>query len=351
MKHKKLFPEIKLVLSVAYYLAANFAGLAVPVILYGAYRGNWFCQILALIAVLDYAVPLHPAPKGASPLFRELTNWNDGIRSYFDGEVIEEGGDNSLNYDRNKNYCVCYFPHSLFGIGYGLIVEHLQNKYGMEFFFAGADIIFKIPFIRRIMTWWGLASCAAPVLKENLKLAYPHNALMLQPDGIAGMFYGLEQEQVVLGRRKGFCRVALQAGCELVPCYAFGANDMFSRKWNHKSRAARLSRKLRTSLVFWTDRFGIPFGCVPLRTKILVVLGKPIPVSEVANPTSEQIDALHAKFVTELKALYDRHKHRMGEHWARTHPKLYLETEEPESVIPSESSPRRIDNLPNPKEE
>ena len=35
---------------------------------------------------------------------------------------------------------------------------------------------------------------------------------------------------------------------------------------------ANLSSKLQMSLVFWTDRFGIPFGLVPHRTKMIVVV-------------------------------------------------------------------------------
>jgi hypothetical protein len=62
---------------------------------------------------------------------------------------------------------------------------------------------------------------------------------------------------------------------------------------------------------------------------MVAVVGKPIDVTKVEHPTNEQVIELHTKFVTELKALYDRHKHRMGSDWARKYNRLYLEDEKP----------------------
>jgi 2-acylglycerol O-acyltransferase 2 len=248
----------------------------------------------------------------------------DGIFSYFRAEVIVEG-----EYDKDKNYCICYFPHSLFAIGFPLIADYLDRKHGMLLLFTVADVIFQVPIIRRIMTWWGSTSVAEKRLKKNLTLPFPYNAIMLQPDGIAGMFYGLKHEQIVLGKRRGFCRLALQTGTALVPCYTFGANDVWNRQFDHTSLMARISSKIRVSLVLWTDRFGIPFGVVPVPTKLVVALGPAIYVKQVENPTRQQIDELHAKFVTDIKSLYDRHKQKMGKEWVQQHEKLYLESENP----------------------
>ena len=39
---------------------------------------------------------------------------------------------------------------------------------------------------------------------------------------------------------------------------------------------------------------------LPYRKPITVVVGKPIPVEKVENPTSEQILAMHAKYISAL---------------------------------------------------
>jgi hypothetical protein len=38
------------------------------------------------------------------------------------------------------------------------------------------------------------------------------------------------------------------------------------------------------------------------------IVGKPIPVERTGEPTGEQIEQLHAKYVDELVALFERHK-------------------------------------------
>jgi hypothetical protein len=68
-------------------------------------------------------------------------------------------------------------------------------------------------------------------MKENLQCPYLYNTLMLQPDGIRGIVFGIEYEQIVLNRPRGFCRLALQTGASLGPCYVFGANQLYHRTW------------------------------------------------------------------------------------------------------------------------
>lgn len=99
------------------------------------------------------------------------------------------------------------------------------------------------------MTWWGATHLSEAPLKKTPKHAYPHNMTMLQPDGIAGMLYGLDQEQIILKKRRGFCRVALQTGASLIPCYCFGANQVYNRKFGPTSFAARFSRKLKKRII------------------------------------------------------------------------------------------------------
>jgi hypothetical protein len=57
---------------------------------------------------------------------------------------------------------------------------------------------------------------------------------------------------------------------------------------------------LRTPLVIFWGRFG--FTWLPLQKPLSVVFGTPIPVTKSdGEPTQEQIDTLHAKFVVEIK--------------------------------------------------
>ena len=47
---------------------------------------------------------------------------------------------------------------------------------------------------------------------------------------------------------------------------------------------------------------------LPKRRPLNTVVGKPIPVSQVDEPTQEQIDQLHSTYIHELTSLFNQHK-------------------------------------------
>ena len=55
--------------------------------------------------------------------------------------------------------------------------------------------------------------------------------------------------------------------------------------------------------------FGLP---IPYPARVIEVVGRPIHVQCVENPTQEQIDTVHAQFLEELVRMFDAHKHRVG---------------------------------------
>lgn len=305
-----------------FYLGTNFLPIWLPLLGYLAYNGSWTCRGLWALVLVDYLVPLRMP--GLFWPWCNLTNDYRGKMSYFNGKVIAEG-----EFRKDQNYLLCYHPHSLFGIGYNMMTRHLLDKYGIWTLFTGADVVQYLPLLRRILVWWGFTPVDAKAMKKNMKLPYPHNALTLLVGGISEMFYGLEEEQIILRRRKGFCKLALETGACLVPVYVFGANQTYHRLTGHKSFLAHLSSKIRMSLIVWVDRFGIPFGVIPCKTRMVVAMGKPMEVTQVLNPTQDQIDQLHNRYIEELRGLFDRHKAEMGPEWEKK--RLWLEDEDPRS--------------------
>ena len=49
------------------------------------------------------------------------------------------------------------------------------------------------------------------------------------------------------------------------------------------------------------------------RKKITIVVGKPMPVEKVEEPSSEEIENLHAKYVEELQKLYTEYNPVYGD--------------------------------------
>lgn len=55
------------------------------------------------------------------------------------------------------------------------------------------------------------------------------------------------------------------------------------------------------------------FGVVPRRHPLTVVVGTPIKVNKVEQPTNQQILELHSRYVDAVKAIYDEHNPKYGD--------------------------------------
>ena len=66
-------------------------------------------------------------------------------------------------------------------------------------------------------------------------------------------------------------------------------------------------------IFFGRGIFQYNYGLIPHRKKITVVVGKPISVEKVEEPTSEQIASLHKKYVHELQTLYNQYNPTYGD--------------------------------------
>lgn len=54
----------------------------------------------------------------------------------------------------------------------------------------------------------------------------------------------------------------------------------------------------------------------------MITVGRPIDVQKIKEPTQEQIDELHSKFIQELVDLFENEKHRYLKNPDKTHLEL-----------------------------
>ena len=120
-------------------------------------------------------------------------------------------------------------------------------------------------------------------------------------------------------KRKGFVKLALRTGTPLLPVYSCGNTEVFSAWFDGLGLMERVSRKLQAAIFLYWGRFMLP---IPRRVNITMIIGTPILVERAAGgePTQEQVDALHARFLREVEGLYERHKAALG--WA--HKKMVI---------------------------
>mmetsp|Transcript_26345 Transcript_26345/g.39158 ORF Transcript_26345/g.39158 Transcript_26345/m.39158 type:complete len:144 (+) Transcript_26345:2-433(+) len=114
------------------------------------------------------------------------------------------------------------------------------------------------------------------------------------------------EERVFLKNRKGFVKYALRYGYDLVPVYTFGEGDLMANAqggWGWR---------------FALNNIGIPavlpYGCswlpiFPRRgVELVTVIGPPVKLPQIKEPTKEQVAEHHARYLAEVKKLFERTK-------------------------------------------
>ncbi|CAI4225195.1 unnamed protein product [Auanema sp. JU1783] len=227
--------------------------------------------------------------------------------------------------DSEKNYIIGYHPHGIismsafinFGTNGTGILESFPN---INFHLCTLVGQFWTPFRREWGLLHGMIDCSRESISYLINKGNKGKAVVLVVGGAEEALDAHPGHNILtLNRRKGFIRLALQTGAHLVPCYSFGENDIFEQADNPKgSKIRKVQTFLKDLLGFSPPAFhgrgvfNYTFGLLPYRKPINTVLGAPIPVDQVENPTPEQVNELHAEYVKALQNLFDAKKTEFG---------------------------------------
>lgn len=138
-------------------------------------------------------------------------------------------------------------------------------------------------------------------------------SLLVFPGGVAEMMQAVpgKSYNIVAESRKGFIRLAIESGADVVPVFAFGANEFI-----HSSQNKTLERIntwfAKKFMFFFPVYFGRWKTLVPFKHPINCIVGKPIPVIKSASPSAEQVETVHRQFLKDLKELFETHKTQYG---------------------------------------
>jgi 2-acylglycerol O-acyltransferase 2 len=97
--------------------------------------------------------------------------------------------------------------------------------------------------------------------------------------------------------------------------FSFGENDIFDQVANPQGSLLRHFQKEFRKRIGWAPPiisgrgiFNYDYGILPHRRKIVTVVGRPIEVDKIENPTMEEISAIQQKYICELKYIFDKYK-------------------------------------------
>ncbi|KAI4545339.1 hypothetical protein MG293_005605 [Ovis ammon polii] len=222
------------------------------------------------------------------------------------------------------NYLMGVHPHGL--LTFGAFCNFCTEATGFSKIFPGItphlatlSWFFKIPFIRDYLMAKGVCSVSQPAIEYLLS----HDTGNLVGIVVGGVGEALQSvpntTRLILQKRKGFVRMALQHGAHLVPTYTFGETEVYDQVLFHKdSFMYKFQSYFRQILGFYFCIFyGRGFrqgstGLLPYPLPIVTVVGEPLPLPKIENPSQEMVDKYHALYMKALTKLFDQHKTQYG---------------------------------------
>ena len=227
-----------------------------------------------------------------------------------------------------RKYIFGYHPHGI--ISHGAFAAFATEALGFSEKFPGItnslltlDNNFRIPLYRDYILGLGIRS----VSKESIGNILTKGGLNNEGMGravtivIGGARESLEARpgtlRLVLQQRKGFVRLAIRTGADLVPVLAFGENDLY----NQLSPESHPALHRLQMFILKTAKFTLPFlhgrgifnydvGLMPYRHPLNIVVGKPIKVNQAASNEVDpaEVDRLHELYITELEKIWNTYK-------------------------------------------
>lgn len=240
---------------------------------------------------------------------------------YFPVTVVYEDFE-ALN--EKRPFVVGYEPHSVLPQGICAFCEYAADSPPLGLQKARilvSSAAFWAPVMRHLWWWLGCRPASRSVAK---KLLLKGHTVALCPGGVQECIYMQPGVEVAyLKSRRGFIRLALEAGSPIVPVFAFGQSKMFQYirplldpphfGLVPKTLWARIARRIGYApMIIW----GLWGTAMPRPVALRIVVGKPIDVpllgGDKQGASPELVDLYLKKFIVELENLYKRHKKEAG---------------------------------------
>ncbi|QLG70670.1 hypothetical protein HG535_0A06120 [Zygotorulaspora mrakii] len=293
-------------------------------------RSDWFRSLSIWSYLCDYfpialhkTADLQPTFTRKSASSKELEGKKNSRWKKMLG-IFRYSSKNSEFEVTGPRYIFGYHPHGIGAIGSFGVFGTEGRRWSQIFPGIPVSLMtlvtqFHVPLYRDYLMALGISAVSK---KNTLKVLEKDNSICIVVGGAReSLASSIGHVDLILNRRKGFIRLALEAGnvC-LTPVFAFGETDLYNIVQTSEdsfSRKVQLWLKqnygFTVPLFYARGMFNYDFGFLPYRRAINVVIGKPIFVKEkIPNPSEEELDYYHQRYMQELKKLYYDNRDRFG---------------------------------------
>eukprot|EP00123_Amoebidium_parasiticum_P005843 comp16936_c0_seq1/m.15517 comp16936_c0_seq1/g.15517 ORF comp16936_c0_seq1/g.15517 comp16936_c0_seq1/m.15517 type:complete len:445 (-) comp16936_c0_seq1:24-1358(-) len=275
----------------------------------------WVMYIPYLIFIFFDTAPEHG---GRISMWFRRVGWWRNFRDYFPAQLIKDEG---CELDPKKNYIFGYHPHGIISLGAVVNFATEANKFSELFpgiILRVCTLVenFRWPFFREFLMALGIVPVSRRSIINILRLG-PGNSAMIVIGGAAEALDARPKTaDIVLERRKGFIKIALQNGASVVPVFCFGENDVYRMAVDNtegtqvRKTQDEMLKKMGFSMPIFHGRgvFNYSFGIMPVRKPLIAIVGKPVDLPHLPNPGNEDVDKYHTMYKDALVDLYNRYK-------------------------------------------
>ena len=267
------------------------------------------CRIISVIYGIwlywDWNSPWSGRDRRNKLIFKLLSPILNCAHHYFSPRLITDFDRSKLLMPTGPIMFGCH-PHGILSLG---IITNFGVTGGTRIFHENViiltlDLHFYIPLWRELCMALGFASVNghsySELLKRKKEIAVVIGGARESLDARRGVM------ELTITRRRGFFRMALKYGATICPVMTFGETDLY-----HTIQSPIL-RRLQEGLLRWMS-FAVPifwgkFGILPAPLPLVTIIGKPITVKGIDDPTEEDIHNLQGTYIKALTELHGRYR-------------------------------------------
>eukprot|EP00501_MAST-03F_sp_TOSAG23-6_P001139 GSMAST32.ASY1.ANO1.1182.1 assembled CDS len=243
-----------------------------------------FYSFLLYLLYINFFQVFHEDGGRRSMWVRRLLLWKWMAR-YFPVTLIK-----TSELSISRKYIFGYHPHGIISLGAITALATEGPSPSFEEHFPGINIRvltlavnFYLPFLGLLLTKLGVCSCSKRSCNSVLNKGNGNAIALVLGGAKESLDSHVRTARLTLKHRKGFVKVALRQGADLVPIFCFGETDLFDQAENPRgSLLRRIQASMQSVLGFAVPIFkgrgvfNYVFGFLPQRRPLYVVVGTPI---------------------------------------------------------------------------
>jgi hypothetical protein len=212
-----------------------------------------------------------------------------------------------------KPYMFVVYPHGIYSVTTWINVLHPQGLFARVTSLRIVTLKFNffVPFFRELLLSFGFISSDKASITHAI---HNEHSVVILPGGAAEAMH--VHEGIILNKRKGFVKIALETKTPMVPVYNFGEKKTYELGEFDSSFMKWLQRTCKDVFGFTLPCFRGNFIIFPKPVQLFSVIGEPIEIDEQQDYiiTDALVDKYHDKFKRSLLALHEKHRKTFDEH-------------------------------------